>query len=196
MKTKLRSQHFHACFNLMILQARSNFCMPFLHAPPPCSSILGPGRGAKSTMFPSAKSEGSVWSDGAVSERAASGGPSDGASDADGDNGDSDANGAGDGGGVDGDGDGGGGGGGGGGDADGGDGDDGQGDGGGGGGDGGGGDGGDGDSGGTYKFPAFTPLSEERVKIVHDEIRQISHRAKEALEEVGGKSSHIRQITI
>eukprot|EP00904_Undaria_pinnatifida_P009210 jgi/Undpi1/5419/HiC_scaffold_2.g00700.m1 len=134
-------------------------------------------------MFPSAKSEGSVWSDGAVSEGAASGGPSDGASDADGDNGDSDANGAGDGGGVDGDGDGGGGGGGGG-DADGGDGDDGQGDGGGGGGDGGGGDGGDGDSGGTYKFPAFTPLSEERVKIVHDEIRQISHRAKEALEEV------------
>ena len=48
--------------------------------------------------------------------------------------------------------------------------------------------GGDGKSGGgraSYKFPAFTPLSEERAKIVQHEIRQISPRTKEALEEVG-----------
>ncbi|CAM9463109.1 unnamed protein product, partial [Laminaria digitata] len=44
---------------------------------------------------------------------------------------------------------------------------------------------------GSYKFPAFTPLSEERVQIVHDEIRQISHRAKESLEEVEIDADHI-----
>ena len=52
-------------------------------------------------------------------------------------------------------------------------------------------DGGGGDESGgdseSYKFPAFTPLSEERVKIVHDEIRQISPRARKALEEVGAR---------
>lgn len=48
----------------------------------------------------------------------------------------------------------------------------------------------------TYSsdFAAFTPISEERLEIVKDELKQLSDRAKRALEEVGERVSIVQGI--